>query len=822
MKTSFLVSLFLIIPLVGTVRHSVPPTRTQPLANLSRQAARQALLRLIQQCPPQFTAGNFRAVAAISEKGYRQAIEAGEPRIAAGFLNNLGSCNFALHKYREAVKVYLEAGRLAEAAGDLNTAGKLDFNISSLYSQLGEVDAAVESARRAMQRLTGEERSRQLPKLLIHLATLRARQERVPESLSLFEEGIAAARRNNDAEMYAIGWNDLGEEWLNRKQLANAEHALLEAYRIRKLHRLRSIESSYRNLGMLRLEQGHLRSAHTLLNEAVELSRRPGGLLPSWHVYYARGRARMALNQLPAALTDLRVAARLARTWRRSAPPGDATRVSAENEIQSVHSALVEAANKLYFTQGGASLVRETFEAAEANRAASLRALVADPRDCRRELPAEYWATLRELESAEVDLLRGDKSDAPERIERLNGALNQWEAGTGANTDLEPSGLLESTRAHLGQDGTFLAFHLASPDSYLWAVSREGFELYRLPAAAEIGRLANRFESAVREGRPEQTKLGYLLYRTLFGPLARAFVQKKRWLLALDTRLFELPFAALVVHGAASRPAYLVERHSLEVVPGAGMLALAGATRQPLSGTFLGIADPVYNEADPRWPEIAQPSRGLLSLLRLPLARAGSPNAVDLELARLAGSAREVEACAAAWGGTRPPIWLRGAAAARSGLEAALPSQPAVLHFATHVLRSGQRLHSGLIVLSLRADGQHEVLGPAEIATMPLRGALVVMSGCSSGSAEALPGTGLTGLTRAWQAAGARAVVATLWPGADGGGPLFLSFYRHLRETQGAGPAVALQLAQLDMLRSHDWRSNPHYWGAYFISGNQL
>jgi CHAT domain-containing protein len=76
------------------------------------------------------------------------------------------------------------------------------------------------------------------------------------------------------------------------------------------------------------------------------------------------------------------------------------------------------------------------------------------------------------------------------------------------------------------------------------------------------------------------------------------------------------------------------------------------------------------------------------------------------------------------------------------------------------------------------------------------------------------------GLTRAWLAAGARAVVASHWPTLDDSGTLFVLFYKHLRETPGAGPAVALQKAQQDMLRAGGWRSYPQYWATYFVVGD--
>jgi len=816
LKTIILVCMFLIIPLVGTVRRPVPPPRAKSLALSSYGIARENLLKRLELARKLFEAGDFHQAASLFQQGYQDALGAGEREIAARFLGNLGGCRFALHQYREALRALVDARGLAEAAGDGQTAGALDFNISSLYFQLGQLDAAVDAANRAMARLSGEDRAKQLPKLLIHLATLRAQQDRMPEALALFQQGIAAADRANDPEMYALGWNDLGEVYLDRKQLPQAERALLEAYRVRKLNHLRSLESSYRNLGKLRLDQGDLASASVLLDDAVERSRQPGGLLPSWEVYEARGRARLAQNRLREALDDLRIAARLARIWRRAAPLDDATRVSAENAIQSVHSALVEAGNKLYFAAGGRSLAQETFEAAEANRAASLRALLSEPRDWRGSLPPEYWETLSKLESAEVELLRGH--GGADNLQQLRGALIQWESRAGSNAgssgEMEIPDLLDRVQRSLGPDAALLSFHLASPDSYLWAVTRAHFALYRLPSAAEIAPLADRFKKAVRAGSPEATPAGYRLYRALFGPLAPAVQRKTHWLLALDAQLFELPFAALVVETGEHGPVFLAERHSVQTTAGAGMLALSAATPRPsLPGPFLGIADPVYNTADPRWHAAAKRSGGAPAASARP--------AEDLHLARLVGSAREVAACAAAWSGPRLPVLLEGAAASRRGIESALDSHPAVLHFATHVLESRQSLRSGLIVLSLADRGRTEILTSAEIATWHLDGALVALSGCSSGSAEALPGTGLMGLTRAWQAAGASAVVASRWPRPDDGGPLFVAFYRYLRASPQAGAAVALQHAQVDLLRSHTWRSSPSYWAAYFVTGDQ-
>ena len=824
MKTGLLVSLLLLIPLDGTLLRPVPSPRTKPLEKSGGQFVRWQGPRV--RVRQEFNAGNFVAAAALARQGYQDASQAGEPQVAARFLNNLGACRFALHQYQDALQTFLKARRLAEAAGDQATAGALDFNISSLYSQLGQIDAAVEAENRAMARLSGEERVRQLPKLLIHEAALRAAQNRMPEALALYQQGIAAAGRAGDQEMCAFGWNDLGFVRLKRKELPQAEQALLEAYRTRKLNHFRGLDNSYCNLGMLRLEQGDLSSAAVLLQAAVAGSKQPGGVAPDWLLYFSRGRLRLAQKRLEDALADLRIAARLARDWRRAAPPDDATRISAENSIQEVHAALVQAGNELYFQTRRPALAEETFEAAEANRAASLRVLAADPRDWRRSLPPEYWETLQKLEAAELALLRSQtpsfEPSPTGRISMLRAALIEWESRAGSHEGVEMPDLLARTRRHLGPDAALFSFHLASPDSYLWAVSSDRLALYRLPPAAEIAGLADRFRKAVREESGDAQALGYRLFGMLFGQIDAAFQTKPRWLLTLDSRLFELPFAALPLEAAPHAPVFLVSRHSLETIPGAEMLASA-PPREHSAGPFVGVADAVYNRADPRWTSGAKPSAGsgFTSFWNFFAARAASTASGDLHLPRLAGSALEVKSCAAAWGGPQTPVLLEGVAASRRRLQAALNSHPAVLHLATHVLHSSHDNHSGLIVLSLTGAGQQELLSPAEIAAWNLDGALVSLSGCGSGSADALPATGLMGLTRAWLGAGAQAVVATRWPGPDDAGALFQSFYRYLREAPQAGPATALQRAQMDMLRSQTWRSSPRYWAAYFLTGNQ-
>ena len=114
------------------------------------------------------------------------------------------------------------------------------------------------------------------------------------------------------------------------------------------------------------------------------------------------------------------------------------------------------------------------------------------------------------------------------------------------------------------------------------------------------------------------------------------------------------------------------------------------------------------------------------------------------------------------------------------------------------------------------------MLNPSEIVLLSGSPHLVVLSGCASGAAPAIPGEGLMGLTRAWLINGAAAVTASYWPITDDDGELFLAFYKNLSEYRPARAhtaAAALRAAQLDMLRSNGRRSDPRYWAAFFVIG---
>jgi len=817
-KASGISCLFLIFASVGSVQ-TTGPTFNKALGPSARDSERIESKRLYSFACALAAEGKYLRAQELFRKLLSQSKLLGDMPMVGRCLTSIGNTQFSLFQYRAALDSYLGARAVAESAQDRINLASLDLNISSLLLQMGDLEEAAHSAEQALAGFNRRDYRGGRSRCLIQLGMIRARQGRMEESATLMERAVDNSYGEDDLSAVAQAWDHLGEEYLSRGQFQEADAALTEGFRLRKLHHLTQLDSSYLNLGRLRLAQGDVHSASVLLDEAVTQQARPGSLVMVWRLYHARGRVRLAEGRTADALAEFGKSLDLARQWRREVFPADFTRVSSEVELQEIYSSFIETANEYYLaTRGRAKLARESFRAAEENRAASLHALLRVADDGRAALPPEYWETLAQLHDAEMLLLQKDDSRSRESVQQLRSQLLLDEAKAASNVDLPSDALLERVQKNLPQDTALLSFHLGERQSFLWAVSRKRFRLYALPNKLHLTADIKDFVEAVRTRQDSATHLGHQLYEELFGQLEASFRDKPQWILALDEQLFQVPFGALVVDSAG--PVYLAERHAVRVTTGAVMLAGGRHERawdELLSGRFLGVGDAIYNTADPRWRGAAREQIG--SFAGVVFAASDSPKPPDWALARLPGSAREIESCARAWD-AQAPILLEGPDAAPAALRKALAAGPSVVHIAAHFLPGNAPPHHSLIALSLQKPGEWQMLSPLEITRFKFNTGVVVLSGCSSGRADALPASGLMGLTRAWLAGGARAVVASHWPTPDDSGPLFVAFYKHLHQTPDAGPAAALEGAQRDILRAGGWRSNPQYWATYFVVGD--
>jgi CHAT domain-containing protein len=705
--------------------------------------------------------------------------------------------------YRGALTAYVEAREVAQRSSDWLDLGAIDLNLSSVYEQVWDLGAAlraVEDGRLAAEKARDVYYESQL---LLQLGRLHA-ERRDQDPTPFYVAGIKAAIAGKSAGLEAKGWSLLGARSLSLGDLDRAEESFFRAYYLS--HLAQSEEGlSFVDLGGLRLAQAEAASERPLRSKYLDEADRFTSLaedqdkrralnLVSFELKQQRGRILLLRGDTSHALEQLSEAVRLAEEWRGGMATGELQ--------EQVFRQFVEAAANYGIRTGNPDWIAASFLAEEGLRASNLRDNRGMVDAWRRKLPDDFFTTLAELRVEQGRLRRAGLNESPESSQlQLRLIALESEAGLGLRSENNPENFsgqpsLNQYRSVLSNTAVLLSFALGDSQSFLWAVTRDSLNVYRLPPSEQIARAVGDFRRAIQEGSPEGKYLAKQLYAMLFSQLRPEETRKRDWLISPADALLHLPFAALVSGDAH----YLPELHSLQIVSGAAFSAEPASEQM---GPFLAVGDPIYNMADSRW----QSSRGWFTR---PTDAEGS------QLNRLPGSRREIESGAKFWA---RPVVLEGSTARKDRfleqLDPARHAVPAAIHLATHVLNSGGT-NEAFIAFGLGADGQPELLGTSEIALLHVPGSLVLMTGCDSAGGDLHGAAGIENLTRAWMLAGAGAVVATQWPVKDSANEFLAEFYMRLRKDS---PAEALQKAQIASIYSGTAAANPSAWASFEVYG---
>ncbi len=797
----------------------------------------QEAVRLRQTARRYTLQGDYAETERIYQLGAEIAAEHRDPVARAWFISGVGDARFARFDYRGALDAYLKARGFAQSARDPVSLGATDLDLASLYQQMWDRDSALrfaEEGREITRRVGGiYYRAQQL----LLLARLRSDQS----SPALYREAIEAARSASagdpsQAAAEAIAWEYLGDALLAGGDMDRANAAQQSALLIRQSRAQRDLGYSYWALGAVRLKQAEQAEAgparRKLLSEAEDLTARAMAT-PTAQRYvlqYQQGQILLAEGRVLEGLDALENGIQQSQQWRTGiALAGSADGVAAAHQAK-IFDGFIQAAADYGIRSESQRWIEESLEASELNRAVNLRDSSAAR--LREKLPLEYWEVLGKLQAEEAQIPPLSSAAADSERDRLKLKLTELESkvelGNAVNIaeNFPSHDSLNHFRRSLRDSEVFLSFALGDPESFVWAVTRDTLNVYRLPAAEQVVSTVREFRQRVEAGTAGAganqgfEDLGQHLYKMLFGQLSPREASKPVWLLSAEDALLELPFGALVLepNDGSGHMVFLAERHSLEIKAGA---LLPGEPPKRSTGGLVLVGDPIYNYADPRSGNSAAPGDGKTWFADL---RAGStwrrwtrPEPSG-QLNRLPGSHEEVEASAAAWNAV-PTIILEGASATRQNFLKALSPAPQVIHLATHAVTLGE--DEADLVFSLGGDGRPGLLSALEVRTLDVPGSVVVMTGCATAPSDVKAGLGMAGLVRAWTVAGARAVIATEWAIQDStGSALLASFYRHLR-SQPDAVAEAFRAAQGDMIHSGTNDAAPAVWAAYQVFGGQ-
>lgn len=381
------------------------------------------------------------------------------------------------------------------------------------------------------------------------------------------------------------------------------------------------------------------------------------------------------------------------------------------------------------------------------------------------------------------------------------------------------------------------------------------WRLRELPQAAGRGPGKRERELAVR--RPSQPQPEDTLRRLVWEPMEKHLDGANLVLVSPDGALTRFPLAALPGRRAGT---YLIEEFPIAVIPVPRLLpelldepaaTLAGETADEPSWLLVGDVDfgaapasTLSAPADERGAELDTPHQATGEPSHA-AARGGS-----LQWSALPGTAQEIDSLERLWRSIHPAATaktLRGETPTEEAIRRLAP-QFRFVHLATHGFfaptetssawhstahwlrtlpgktvevgpfgRSGLAgWHPGLlsgvalaganrgVVVSgeNRSISDDGILTALEVATLDMRRTdLVVVSACETGLGRQAGGEGLLGLQRAFQVAGSKTVVASLWKVDDQSTRQLMShFYTNLWQKK-LSKIEALRRAQLAILQ---------------------
>lgn len=731
------------------------------------------------------------------------------------------------------------------APDSLYLAGSLT-NLGSLATQVGDTDSAIELQRRAMtiwEKLAPDGTAHAVS--LTNLGLIAQRRGDLAEAEGHFKRALAIWEKVVPEGRSVAGILDLlGGTARQRGDLAEAEKLYRRAFEI--VERLapgsRDAAMGLSHLGLVALERGDLKSALDFYQRAhASLELRSPGTADEARMLQQLGRLhrRMKDPVRSAQLLNRAVEALESQVGRLGGSEG------MQAEFRAKYEEIYRDAIEVELELGHAAAA---FHLVERSRARSFLMLLTE-RDLRfsGELPAalerslqdnaaRYDRTLREL--SRWTPAAGE--EAREALHRELSRLRRERDGMAAEVRKasprlaalrQPQPLDLATARNVLDPGTLaLSYSVGKERTVLFAVTREGeFQAQVLPIGEEaLRRDVERLLEQVRSpaAPTDLEPIARSLYRALIAPVADLVERSERVLILPDGPLHRLPFGALIRDPGRESPGrgqFLTEWKPLHIALSLtvyGTRSSGGAPSAAGPARLVAFADPQY------------PAGPVPSAVREPVRRALGPGLRGFNWAPLPHSRREVERIAEVF----PEARLYLGAEATEERAKSVSRDVRVLHFATHGYVDDRTPLDSALVLTIpeglpegRDNGLLQVWEILE--SVRLDADLVVLSACESALGRELSGEGMIGLTRAFQYAGARSVVASLWSVADQvTAELMARFHRH--RAAGLAKDEALRRAQIELIRepiritAADGQtqeieaSSPFFWAAFQLFGD--
>jgi len=658
----------------------------------------------------------------------------------------------------------------------------------------------------------------------------------------------------DDHPAVALATRNLSRLEAERGNMDRAEKLLQQTMAVQK----RTLGPDHPALGQTRLQHGRLLAQRGKLDEAAAEVDAAIAIqaksLGSEHPAVAR--ARITRSRIAAAQGDGATARKQALEASRSIAVytrrtfgaiSDRQRSILARDSQDVLGAILSAP---------AGDTREAYVSMLPHRDSVLRSIAASRAAARGSGGGEFMNELAELRSRYVAAIHGQGPETAERVKllarQIEGAERMAAAAGSRMFDLDPNEVLSLACKRLPADAVlikFMAFERTrrgdaskTVPAYAAMVVRGGsceVAHIDLGDGRTIEKAAEAFGSGMRDQRTDVIDARKALSKALLAPVMASVGDAGSWLVIPDGALWGVPMGALPDPKAADH--YLLERVSVGYLTSTYELADASATGSS--------ADDIARSLLIGAPDFGSSAKGG------PVVLTASGPCQVLPFEDLPATRQELEDIRELIGSNHV---VTGADVTKARFESELKQKPWLVHFATHAYFAGlggcheqtgaakpddtdrfepiaanPLLLSGIVMAGannptqIGTEGSGGILTAYEVAGMDLSSAgLVVLSACDTGTGLHLRGQEVQGLRWGFRAAGARALVTSLWRSNDAATRKMMhAFYEALVSPDLANDplrgAEALRRAQLEQVKGEQRLGvrRPLIWANFIFSG---
>jgi CHAT domain-containing protein/tetratricopeptide (TPR) repeat protein len=795
-----------------------------------------------------------------AEPLYRQALAIRRKTVGeehpdyAVSLNGLAALYHSLGEYARAESLYLQAIEIcrkvasedhprASLASGRNRLATSLHNLAALYRSMGQ-HARAEPLLRQAVKIYGESLGEEHPRFATSLDSLAALYRSMGEDARaepLIRQAMEIRRKTLGEEhpRFAVSLGNLAALFLSRGEHARAEPLFRQALEIRRKalgEEHPHVAASLGRLAAFYGSWGEYGKAEPLCRQALEIQR---ALLDETFAVLSE-RQQVQMSCLLRETLDLY----LSLSLRTDRPPEEVYA-----PLLAWKGAVLERqirAHRLAEIPDTAGLLRELESASR--RLATLSLHV--PEEPQRAAWRRQIAELRERrELLERKLSRRSGGDRRALVDRRPTPAELREALPGgvALVDVveyrRASGRGNEDRRDVRPEAHLVAF-VVRPEAEIRRIELGPTE--PIAAAIDVWRLTAR--------KLRRSDAGQTLRRLVWEPLVPHLGGAQTVLVSPEGPLHRLPFGALPGKAPGT---HLVAEVAVAAIPVPRLLcALLADTASVADPGLLLVGDVAYGGSPGGGDAAGLSAAGTIAGALPAFPRLDSTRAEiaairdsyelrqengEVRVLRRAGATEEAfrrEAGRCRWlhvatHGFFAPEGLRSALGTNAGGISAWGREERAVGYHPGLL-------SGLALSGANTppegDGDDGILTALEVAALDLSNVEVaVLSACETGLGEVAAGEGVMGLQRAFQVAGARTTVTSLWKVPDVATQLLMQrFYENLWD-KGMGKLEALRQAQLWLMREGGQRGvmlpeesreteskhlPPYFWAAFVLSGD--